>query len=83
MSHPTNPTPSGPTASQPVTVSCVDAVGRTRQPTVITSRGRTVLRTPPGEVAVLDPAGANRLAGILHTAGPGDGRSGTAGLARP
>jgi ABC-type enterochelin transport system substrate-binding protein len=65
MPHPTNnPTPA---AGKPVTVSCVDAVGRVRQVTVTRSRGRVVLRTPPGEVAILDPASADLLANALHT----------------
>jgi hypothetical protein len=66
MSHPMTSAPSTTTAA-PVTVSCMDAVGRTRQLTVTPGAGGQVtLRTPPGEAAVLHRMAAARLADLLH-----------------
>ena len=86
MSHPTNPVPSVP--AEPVTVSCVDAVGRTRQLTITASRGRVTLRTPPGEVAILHPAAITQLSDVLRTltgtpTHPDERRGATGEQARP
>lgn len=58
--------PSTPSAGAPVAVSCVDAIGSARQVAVTRSGERVVLQTPPGEIAILDPASAGLLAGALH-----------------
>lgn len=66
MPHPMTTTPTT-TAGAPAAVSCVDAVGRTRQLTVTPGTGgQVILRTPPGEAAVLHPVAAARLADLLH-----------------
>jgi hypothetical protein len=48
-----------------LTLPCRDALGRPRQLTITVHPDHLILRTPPGEVAVLDPAGtAALLAGV-------------------